>query len=56
MIKDRLLGPGRQMLGSAKQVVGKLLGDAKLEVGGKTNQANGKIQNSIGSAKDTLQR
>jgi uncharacterized protein YjbJ (UPF0337 family) len=39
-----------------KQVVGKLLGDAKLQVDGKTDQAEGKIQNAVGSVKDTLQR
>jgi periplasmic protein CpxP/Spy len=34
MNKDRLLGAGKQVIGSAKQVVGKLFGDAKLLVDG----------------------
>ena len=31
MDKDRVLGSAKQMKGAAKQVVGKAIGDAKLE-------------------------
>jgi len=41
MDKDRVIGAGKQVIGSVKEVVGKLVGDAKL-------------QNAAGSAKDEL--
>ena len=44
------------MIGAAKQAVGKLVGDAKLQTDGKVEQIEGKLQNAIGSAKDTLKR
>jgi len=56
MDKDRIIGAGKQMSGSAKQVVGKLVGDAKLQADGKAEQVEGKLQNAVGSAKDTLKR
>jgi uncharacterized protein YjbJ (UPF0337 family) len=37
-----------------KEVVGKLVGDAKLQVDGKAEQIEGKLQNAAGSAKDEL--
>jgi uncharacterized protein YjbJ (UPF0337 family) len=54
MDKDRLIGAGKQMLGCVKQAVGKLVGDSKLEVDGKTEQVSGKVQNYAGGVKDTL--
>jgi uncharacterized protein YjbJ (UPF0337 family) len=54
MDKDRVIGAGKQILGAAKQVAGKLVGDAKLQSDGKADQIAGKIQNAVGSAKDTL--
>jgi uncharacterized protein YjbJ (UPF0337 family) len=53
MDKDRLIGSGKQMMGCVKRAVGKLVGDAKLQVDGKTEQVEGKAQNAAGSAKDT---
>jgi uncharacterized protein YjbJ (UPF0337 family) len=44
------------MIGVVKQVIGKLVGDAKLQVDGKAEQLDGKLQNSVGSVKDTLHR
>ena len=37
-----------------EQVVGKAVGDAKLESDGKANKIEGKVQNAIGGLKDTL--
>jgi uncharacterized protein YjbJ (UPF0337 family) len=54
MDKDRIIGSGKQMTGSLKEVVGKLVGDAKLQTDGKVEQIEGKLQNAVGSAKDTL--
>jgi uncharacterized protein YjbJ (UPF0337 family) len=56
MNKDRVLGVGKQAIGFAKQVVGKLVGDAKLQADGKAEQLQGKLQSAAGSVKDTLRR
>ena len=42
------------MVGSVKQGVGKLVGDAKLQADGKAMQVAGKLRNVVGSVKDTL--
>ena len=56
MDKDRVIGAGRQIAGSVKQAVGELVGDAKLQLDGKAEQIEGKLQNAAGSVKDTLKR
>lgn len=53
MDKDRLISVAKQLVGSAKQAVGKFVGDAKLQVDGKGEQLAGK---AAGSVKDTLKR
>ena len=47
-IANRAGLPGRSRL------VGKVLGDSKLETEGKADKAAGKIQNAVGGLKDTL--
>jgi uncharacterized protein YjbJ (UPF0337 family) len=54
MDKDRIVGSGKQIKGAVKQVLGKAVGDAKLESEGKADQIEGKVQNTIGGLKDTL--
>lgn len=54
MNKNRIIGSGKQLEGSIKEAVGKVLGDAKLQVDGKAEQAEGKAQNLIGTIEDTL--
>jgi uncharacterized protein YjbJ (UPF0337 family) len=54
MDKDRIIGSVKKIKGSVKEVVGKAVGDAKLESEGKADIAEGKIQNAIGGVKDTL--
>jgi len=54
MDKDRVDGSAKQAKGSIKETAGKILGDAKLEGEGKADKTEGKIQNAIGSLKDTL--
>ena len=54
MDKDRVVGSAKEIKGAIKQVVGKALGDAKLESDGKADKLEGKIQNAIGGLKDTL--
>jgi uncharacterized protein YjbJ (UPF0337 family) len=56
MDKDRLIGAGKQMIGGAKELFGRFVGDAKLQVDGKAEQAEGKLQNAAGSVKDTLRK
>jgi uncharacterized protein YjbJ (UPF0337 family) len=54
MDKDRVVGSAKQIKGAVKQVVGKTVGDAKLESEGKADKIEGKVQNAIGGLKDTL--
>jgi uncharacterized protein YjbJ (UPF0337 family) len=54
MNKDRIQGSVQQAKGSAKEITGKVLGDAKLEAEGKAEKAAGKIQNAVGGVKDAL--
>lgn len=54
MDKDRIIGSGKQIKGTIKTGVGKIIGDTKLQVDGKADKAEGKVQNTIGAIKDTL--
>jgi len=54
MDKDRVVGSAKQVKGAVKEVVGKAIGDAKLESEGKADKIEGKVQNAIGGLKDTL--
>jgi uncharacterized protein YjbJ (UPF0337 family) len=52
MDKDRVIGSAKQVKGAVKKTVGRVIGDAKLETEGKIEQAEGKVQNLVGGAKD----
>ena len=52
--KDRIAGSAKQVKGTAKEVVGKVVGDAKLEAEGSSDKAEGKVQIAVGSIKDTI--
>jgi uncharacterized protein YjbJ (UPF0337 family) len=54
MDKDRVVGAAKQVKGEAKQIVGKLVGDTKLEAEGNADKVEGKLQNTIGGVKDTI--
>ena len=54
MDKDRVAGSAKAIKGTVKQMLGKALGDAKLESDGNADKIEGKIQNAIGGLKDTL--
>ena len=54
MDKDRVAGSAKQVRGAVKEVVGKVVGDAKLESEGKADKAAGKVQNAIGGVKDAV--
>jgi uncharacterized protein YjbJ (UPF0337 family) len=50
--EDRTEGSAKQMGGKLKEGAGKLFGDAKMKHEGQADEAEGKLQNAWGSAKD----
>ena len=54
MDKDRVVGSAKQIKGAVKEVIGKAVGDAKLESEGKADKIEGKVQNVIGGLKDAV--
>ena len=51
---DRIEGAAKNMGGKVKEGVGKMTGDTKLQAEGKADQVEGKVQNTVGGAKDSL--
>jgi uncharacterized protein YjbJ (UPF0337 family) len=54
MDKDRLEGMGHQAKGAMKEVAGKVTGDKKTQAEGAAEKSAGKVQNSMGGAKDAV--
>ena len=54
MDKNRIVGSAKQIKGSIKEAVGKVIGDAKLQVDGKADRAEGRVQNMVGAIKDSV--
>ena len=54
MNKDQVEGRLDQVKAEVKEVAGKVTGDTKLQAEGKAEQLEGKVQNAIGGAKDSL--
>ena len=54
MNKDRIAGSAKQAKGAVKEAAGKSLGDSKLVAEGKSDKAEGKIQNAVGGLKDAV--
>jgi uncharacterized protein YjbJ (UPF0337 family) len=52
--KDRIEGAVERAKGAAKEIAGKITGDAKLEGEGKAQKVGGTVQNALGGAKDAL--
>jgi uncharacterized protein YjbJ (UPF0337 family) len=52
MNKDRVAGSAKKIKGSIKEVVGEAAGT--LEVEGKADKGEGKVQSAVGGLKDTL--
>ena len=52
MDKDRIDGAVERAKGAAKEIAGKITGDAKLEAEGKAQKAAGSVQNAVGGVKD----
>lgn len=51
---DRITGSATQIIGSARQAVGKALGDPKLQEDGKAEVLERKVRNTIGGVKDAI--
>ena len=51
---DRTEGSAKQMGGKLKEGAGAILGDEKLKRDGQAEQAEGKLQNAWGGAKDKV--
>lgn len=51
---DRTEGSAKKIGGNVKEAAGKLFGDEKMKREGQVDQAEGKLQNAWGSAKDEL--
>ena len=51
---DRIEGAAKNIGGKIKEAAGKVTGDTKLQAEGKAEQLEGKIQNAVGGAKDSL--
>ncbi len=54
--KDKVKGTANEALGSVKEGAGKLVGSDKLRAEGAADKAKGKIQKTVGEAKDKLSK
>jgi uncharacterized protein YjbJ (UPF0337 family) len=54
MDKNRVAGSIKEIKGAGKEAIGKVIGDAKLQSDGKSDQAEGKIQNAVGGVTDAV--
>jgi uncharacterized protein YjbJ (UPF0337 family) len=52
--KDRIIGSAKKAKGTVKQVVGKAIGDTRLEAEGTADKIEGSVQNAVGGLKDAL--
>lgn len=51
---DRIEGAAKNIGGKIKEGVGKVTGDEKLKAEGRTEQVEGKVQNTVGGIKDAV--
>ncbi len=54
MDHDRIEGTAKQAKGAVKEAAGKITGDTKTQAEGHADKAEGKLQNAVGGAKDTV--
>jgi uncharacterized protein YjbJ (UPF0337 family) len=52
MDKDRIAGSGKKLKGKLKEAAGRVSGDQELEAEGTAEKVEGKVQKSVGQAKD----
>ena len=51
---DKIEGTGKELQGAAKETVGNVTGDSKLEWGGKADKVEGAAQNTVGDVKNAV--
>jgi uncharacterized protein YjbJ (UPF0337 family) len=56
MDKDRIARAAKEIKGSIKETTGKATGDAKLQIDGRADKVEGKVQNAVGGLKDALKK
>ena len=56
MNEDRIAGAGHRPRGAIKEAAGKVAGDIKMRGEGPIEKATGKVQNTVGGAKDTVRQ
>jgi uncharacterized protein YjbJ (UPF0337 family) len=56
MDKNRIIGSANQIKGSIKQAIGKAVGNTRLQVEGRADEAKGKAQKLAGSISDTVKK
>jgi len=56
MHKDRVKGAAKNITGKMKEAAGKMTGDSKMQTEGKMDRAAGKVQNTVGGAKDAMKK
>jgi uncharacterized protein YjbJ (UPF0337 family) len=49
---DKIEGTGKELQGSAKEAVGKVTGDTRLEWSGKADKVEGAARNAVGDVKN----
>jgi uncharacterized protein YjbJ (UPF0337 family) len=54
MDHDRIEGSAKTLMGRLKEFFGSVMGDSKMRAEGKMDQAEGRIQNTVGGIKDSL--
>ncbi|MYZ46603.1 CsbD family protein [Propylenella binzhouense] len=54
MDEDRAKGKTKDVVGTAKETLGKATGNKETERSGKADQIEGKVQKGVGEAKDAL--
>jgi uncharacterized protein YjbJ (UPF0337 family) len=54
MDRNRVVGSVKEAKGAVKEAVGTAIGDAKLQADGRADKVEGKTQNAIGGAMDTV--
>lgn len=56
MEKNRAIGAAKGAKDEVTEAAGIAAGDVKLKTKGKTDEIDGKVQNALGTMKDTLRR
>ena len=54
IVKDRIIGAAKTVVGTVMVATGKAVGDQKLAADGKAEKIEGKVQNAVGGAKDAV--